>query len=253
MPWENRIPYFGVLNMNTRSLLALLIGLTLLVNAHLRGADTTYLTPAYLPDGIALLPAPPEPGSAEDREDAEMAFRVYSTRTPEQYALGKAEGRLTVFSFAPMIGPWFQEVKLPKTDALFKQVELDARIATSVVKAHFKRIRPCNADPQRFSDPIEPAKTTIKSAGYYTYPSGTTTRSTVYAFLLIELFPEKREALLAKARESGWLRIQGGVHYPLDVFAGRVWGAALSRAFMANPEFQKEFAKVKAEIAAAQW
>ena len=238
--------------MNTRSFFAPLICLTLLVSAHVGAADAKYLTTAYMPDGIALLPAPPEPGSAEDHEDAEMAFRVYSTRTPEQYALGKAEGRLTVFNFARMIGPWFQAEKLPKTEALFKQAELDARIATSAVKAHFKRIRPCNADPQRFSDPIEPAKTTNNSAGYYTYPSGTTTRSTIYALLMIELFPDKRDALMAKARESGWLRVQGGVHYPLDVFAGRVWGQALSYAFLANPEFQKDFAEVKVEIAAAQ-
>lgn len=237
--------------MNTRAFIFSLIYSLCLLAAPLRAAEARYLTSAYIPDGVALLPAPPEPGSAEDHEDLETAYRVYSTRTPEQYALGKAESRLTVFHFARIIGPWFQAEHLPKTDALFKQVELDARIATSRVKAHFKRIRPCNADPTRFSDPIEPAKTDSTMASYYSYPSGTTTRSTVFAFLLIELFPEKPDALLAKARESGWLRIQGGVHYPLDVYAGRVWGAALSRAFLANPDFQKDFAEVKAEIAAA--
>ena len=237
--------------MNTRSFLAPLICLVVLACTQVHGADAKYLTPAYMPDGIAILPAPPETGSAEDREDAEMAFRVYSTRTPAQYTLGKAESKLNVFNFAQMIGPWFQAEKLPKTEALFKQAELDARIGTTLVKTHFKRVRPCNADPLRFSDPIETAKTPNRAASY-TYPSGTTTRSTIYAYLLIEIFPEKRDVLIAKARESGWLRVQGGVHYPLDVFAGRMWGQALTRAFLANPEFQQALTEVKAEIAAAQ-
>jgi acid phosphatase (class A) len=238
--------------MHTRTFLAPLFCLTLLISMQLRAADPKYLTPARVPDGIALLPAPPERGSAEDREDAEMAFRVYSTRTPEQFALGKDENKLNVFKFARFLGPWFQPEKCPKTEALFKQVELEARIATSVVKGHFKRLRPCNAEPERFAEPIEPTKTTNNGTSFYTYPSGTTTRSTIYAFLLVELFPEKRDALLAKARESGWLRVQGGVHYPTDVFAGRVWGQALARAFLASPEFQHDFAEVKAELAAGR-
>jgi len=238
--------------MNKRLLLAPLICLTLLISSQLHAADSKYLTPATAPDGITLLPPPPEPGSAEDREDTEMAFRVYSTRTPEQLALGKEETKLNVFGFARIIGPWFQPAKCPKTEALFKQVEADARAATSVAKSHFKRLRPCNADPARFSDPIEPAKTNNNGTSFYSYPSGTTTRATVYAFLLAELFPTKREALLAKARESGWLRVQGGVHYPLDVFAGRVWGQALARAFLANPDFQHDLAEVKAELTTSQ-
>jgi len=237
--------------MNTQKLLIPLICLSLLIATQLGAAEAKYLTPATMPDGIALLPPPPEPGSAEDREDTEMAFRVYSTRTPEQYALGKEETRLTVFGFARMVGPWFRPDKCPKTEALFKQVEADARVATSGVKAHFKRLRPCNADPERFSNPIEPAKTNNNGTSFYSYPSGTTTRATVYAFLLAELFPAKREALLAKARESGWLRVQGGVHYPLDVFAGRVWGQALARALLASPEFRHDLAEIKAELAAA--
>jgi acid phosphatase (class A) len=238
--------------MKTRLFFAPVICLTLFISAHLYAADTKYLTPTTVPDGTTLLPAPPQAGSAEEREDAEMAFRVYSTRKPEQVALGKAENKFTVFGFAPIAGPWFQPAKCPKTEALFNQVESETRWATAIVKSHFKRLRPCNAEPERFSDPIEPAKTNNNGTSFYSYPSGTTTRGTVYAFLLIELFPEKRDALLAKAREIGWLRIQGGVHYPLDVFAGRVWGQALAHAFLANPQFEHDFAEAKAELAAAQ-
>lgn len=236
--------------MPIRSFVAALICFALLVATPLRSADIKYLTPATVPDGSLLLPAPPEPGSAEEREDSEMAFRVYSTRTPEDVALGKAENRFTVFGFAKIAGPWFRPENCPKTAALFQQVESETRWATTDVKSHFKRPRPCNAEPERFADPIETGKGKSSGPSSYSYPSGTTTRGTVFAFLAIELFPEKRDALIAKARAIGWLRIQGGVHYPLDVYAGRVWGQALARAFLASAEFQHDLAEAKAEIAA---
>ena len=82
--------------------------------------------------------------------------------------------------------------------------------------------------------------------------SGHSTRGTLFALLLAELLPEKRDAILDKGRESGWLRVLGGVHYPTDVFAGRVLGQGLAREFLASPAFQHDFAEVKAELAAAK-
>ena len=56
-------------------------------------------------DAIALLPPPPALRSPEDKVDRETAFRVYSTRTPEEIATAKAEHKVTIFAFAPAIGP----------------------------------------------------------------------------------------------------------------------------------------------------
>jgi acid phosphatase (class A) len=73
----------------------------------------------------------------------------------------------------------------------------------------------------------------------------------VFAALLAELIPEKREALLEKGREIGWLRVIGGVHFPSDVFAGRVLGQALAREFLRSEKFQADLAAAHAELAAA--
>src|SRR4051812_36564539 len=114
-----------------RTLFALLVCCAPIFSAPLCAADNKYLNSAAVPDGAALLPAPPEHGSPEEREDSEMAYRVYSARTPAQVALGKAENRFTVFGFAPIAGPWFRPEKCPKTEALFNQVEAETRWATS--------------------------------------------------------------------------------------------------------------------------
>ena len=197
------------------------------------------------PDSLTLLPPPPPVESVEDRADRETAFRVYSSHTAEESALGKSEENLTIFHLTPSVGSWFHAGKCPKTEALFKQVETESNVVARRGKIQWKRLRPYVAEPARFPDAIE--HETNPSASY---PSGHATRATVYALLLVELFPDQREAILAKGRESGWIRVQGGVHTPLDIYAGRTLGQALAQAFLRSPAFQHDFAEVKAEIAA---
>jgi len=199
------------------------------------------------PDAIALLPPPPPAGSPEDLADREMAFRVFSAHTSEQFAHGVAEQNLNIYQLATVVGPWFQAGKFPKTDALFSQVEAESNAIARRAKVKWNRPRPYIADPARFSDVIEHEKN--PSPGY---PSGHATRGALYSLLLGELFPEQREAILAKGREAGWLRVQGGVHTPIDTYAGRTLGQALAQAFLRSPAFQHDLADVRAEIAAAK-
>lgn len=226
-------------------LLFLALSFLALVAAPLRATETKYL-PAGTPDPIQLLAPPPLAGSPEDRQDIDATYRIYSTATPEQTARGKDEVTLTIFHFAPAIGPWFQPGKFPKTEALFAQVETEMKRVTSVAKKHWQRIRPYHIEPGLFPNAIE-----HEPPSDYSYPSGHSTRGTAYALLLAELFPDKREALLAKGRDTGWLRVLGGVHYPTDIYAGRVLGQALTREFLHSEVFRHDFAAVRAELAAA--
>lgn len=216
------------------------------VAAPLRAAEAKYLSTGAL-DPVALLAPPPAPGSIEDRWELEATQRVYAAATPEQRARGLDEVKLTIFHFAPAIGPWFQPGKFPRTEALFAEVEKEAKAVTSVAKKHWQRIRPYHVAPTRFPQAIEHEERTD-----YSYPSGHSTRGTLFAALLGELMPEHRAALFAKGRETGWLRVLGGVHYPEDVFAGRVLGQALAREFLRSEKFQADLAAARAELEGAQ-
>jgi acid phosphatase (class A) len=55
----------------------------------------------------------------------------------------------------------------------------------------------------------------------YSYPSKTTTEAYVMAERLCEKYPQLREGLYALANKVANSRIQGGVHYPTDVEAGK--------------------------------
>jgi acid phosphatase (class A) len=71
----------------------------------------------------------------------------------------------------------------------------------------------------------------------------------VYSLLLAEMFPEHGDAILAIGRQIGWHRVQLAMHYPTDIYAGRVLGQALVRHLKANHEFRRDFKRAKDEVA----
>jgi acid phosphatase (class A) len=200
-------------------------------------AQESYLASSHL-DGIALLPPPPTEGSSEAAADLATVRAVFHGRTPAQESLATQDAKLSFFLFSPAIGPWFQPGKLPKTEALYLRVRKAIQPAISAPKNHWKRRRPYQVDEQLSLGKPEPS---------YSYPSGHSTCGTVYAAVLAEVFPQKREAILAIGREIGWDRVIIGKHFPTDVFAGRVLGQAIARELLASPAFQRDLAEAKAE------
>lgn len=224
----------------TRALVSTLF-LGLLLTLPLR-AEEKYLAPGQ-PDGIALLAPPPLPDSAEQAADLASARAVFKARTPAEAERAIQDATLSIFSFAPAIGPIFRAGNLPKTEALFESVKTEIKDAINTPKDHWKRSRPYQLDSSlTFGRPEKS----------FSYPSGHSTRGTVQALLLAELFPDKRDAILEVGRNIGWDRVLIGKHFPTDVYAGRVLGKAIVRDLMASPVFQKELAAAKAEIAAAK-
>ena len=221
--------------------LALTLLLLLFVAPPLR-ADSNYLAPGH-PDGIALLAPPPEAGSAEETADLASARAVFKARTPAEYARAAKDGNLSIFNFAPAIGPFFQAGKLPKTEALFMKVRTNIVAAINTPKDHWKRRRPYQLDEQLSLGRPEPS---------YGYPSGHSTRGTVQALLLAELFPEQKAAILEIGRNIGWDRVLIGKHFPTDIYAARVLGQAIVRELLASPAFQHDLAEAKEEVQAAQ-
>ena len=215
------------------------LALLLVCAAPLRAAGPY----AHNLDWQALLPPPPVFHSPEDKADRDEAFAIYQARTPADVERAKAEHTTTVFAFTSAIGREFRHGQYPKLEALSNAVELAAKSSIDGAKEHWRRPRPYQDDPARFSHPGDMEK----GPGY---PSGHSARGTVLALVLAEIFPGQRDAILAKGRLIGWTRIEVGVHTPLDIYAGRVLGQAIFRQLMQDPAFQADLAAAKAEMAA---
>ena len=200
-------------------------------------ADPSYLAPRH-PDGAELLPPPPAAGSVEEAADLASARAVFRARTDSEKQRAMANSTLSFSLFAPAIGADFDLEKLPKTKAMLEKVKKDIQEAIDLPKKHYQRKRPYQLDESLGLGKPEPS---------FSYPSGHSTRGTVYAMLLAELFPDK-DAILTIGRDIGWDRVLIGKHFPTDIYAGRVLARAIVRELKKNPAFSHDFAEAKAEV-----
>ena len=110
-------------------------------------------------------------------------------------------------------------------------------------KSHFKRLRPYQIDDRLVLGPPEPS---------FSYPSGHSTRGTVYSLVIAELFPEKKNAIVEIGRDIGWDRVLIGKHFPTDVYAGRMLGYAIVLKLHSSTLFQHDLEQAMAEIRDAE-
>ncbi len=156
----------------------------------------------------------------------------------EQLAHARVTFRLTVFTFAEAIGTDFTPEKYPKTAALFSRIFSDANTVITGLKNHYKRVRPFEAHPTKVSIYV-PAE-----AGY-SYPSGHSTRSRLFALLLMELDPVHKREIALCAQKVATDRILAGEHYLTDLEAGRKLGKLLYQSLMRDPGFRDSLEVVR--------
>jgi acid phosphatase (class A) len=207
--------------------------------------DGTYLNPDQI-ELSKLLAPPPALGSLKQKADLAHVLKVERERTPEQVERAKGDLTHSVFRFADVLGPSFNEANLPKTAALFKAAGVDAGLVTKPGKMYFNRPRPFVT-----SSEVHPTVPTGRQSYYYSYPSGHATFGYMAAILLAQMVPEKSAEIFARGREYGQNRVVDGVHYPTDIEAGRIDGTLIAESLMQSPKFQSDFAAAKTEVRTA--
>jgi acid phosphatase (class A) len=205
-------------------------------------AETPYITTNRL-DGVSLLPPPPGRGSVEEAADLATVRSVFNGRTDAEKNRAMKDSGLAFSLFEPAIGVTFDLQKLPKTKSLLEKVKKDIGAVIDAPKNHFKRLRPYQIDEHLVLGQPEPS---------FGYPSGHSTRGTVYSLVIAELFSEKKDAILGIGRDIGWDRVVIGKHFPTDIYAGRVLGYAIVRELHASTTFQHDLEQAMAEVRDAE-
>ena len=195
------------------------------------------------PDAATLLAPPPLLDSVEQAADMDEVKTVYHAAGSNDIAAAYSEKKFSVFNFTPAVGVFFTATNLPQTAAFFEKVQLDAETVTDLGKDYFHRPRPFTTDPSLANGKLEKS---------FSYPSGHFTESMVLALVLAELFPDKHDAIIAKARSIGWHRVQIARHYQSDIYAGRVLAQAIVKQLKKSDEFKADCAKAKVEVEAAK-
>lgn len=212
-------------------------------------APAPYVTPEQM-DLLTLLPPAPKPDSDTQKRDLSGVLDVQRHRTVHDVDAAIAEGDASVFHMANVLGPNFRPDKLPKFSAFIERVMKTTSPLYRGVKNFYQRPRPFLASKQVHPIPSlrDGEYDKDKHAYTFSYPSGHSTFGAIYAIILSQMVPEKREALFKRGWEYGQHRIVAGMHYPYDVDVGRIDGTVIAYALMKNPDFQKDFAEAKTEL-----
>jgi acid phosphatase (class A) len=203
------------------------------------GADGAPPSAAHVAlDPIAILGPPPAAGSDDAKADLAIVLWLQRTREPDDVARAQSEVKIGLETFAGALGPGFDAAAHPRTRALIERLHEDAAALVDQAKDHFARPRPFLADAR-----VQPV---VKRDASPSYPSSHGTRGVLYARVLGELAPARRDALLEVGRRVGYDRVLAGVHYPSDVLAGQHLGEALAEAILATPGLRAEIAGIRA-------
>jgi len=231
---------------NFQSVIRSSIFATLLcVASFSRAAEPTYLA-AGQPDATVFLAPPPVPDSAEQAADLAETVAVHQafTGNAKDEEAGWSKKKLLHAMFAGTTNKAdYKEGSLPKAEAFFKHISDETGNVVDTAKEFWKRPRPYTVKPDLLAG---------KKEGSFGYPSGHSTGGMVTALVLAELYPDRAAEILAIGREIGWHRVELGKHYPTDVIAGRVLAMTIVRMMKTNPDFKRDFAAVKNEIAHAK-
>jgi acid phosphatase (class A) len=188
----------------------------------------------------ALLPPPPPRGSLAELADLEALRQAQAWRNGASEAWAKDIDQDSIWKHAPVLGPWFRAERLPKTARFFWKLTVDVHAISEEAKLLYGRPRPPKLDPDlRPCVPLPPNDS---------YPSGHSMQAFVRAGVLAEIFPEHRDALMARAHRAAWARILGGVHFPTDDVAGRLLAEAIVKRLKGQPGFRAEVIACRAEM-----
>jgi acid phosphatase (class A) len=205
-------------------------------------AETPYLTRGEV-DLTRFLVAPPAVDSAAQRVDLDAVLDIQRKRSREEIGEAQADQEVSVFRFADVLGKTFAEERLPKTAALARKACQEASRLTAAAKRFWKRPRPYVTSRE-----VTPVTSNLSEGSY---PSGHATCGYLWAILLADMIPERRDALLARGVRYGHNRVVGGVHYPTDVEAGRLSAAVIAAVMARSPVFRTDFAAARAELRGA--
>jgi acid phosphatase (class A) len=189
---------------------------------------------------ILLAPA----AAHSDKTRAELAelHHLEATRSDAQKVAAMADDKEeSIFIFKQQLGDWFNAQTLPQTAAFGIRVKNDEGINTAPAKTGFARVRPYNLDTTLH--PVCVTKTKDDA-----YPSGHATTGYLMALTLIDMVPEKRDAILTRADDYANNRLVCGVHYRSDIEASKLLAYTIHAVMANKPQYQQELALARAEV-----
>lgn len=194
----------------------------------------------YVPDGqfktVSFNP-PPAPESDAQREDLAVILSWQNKRTEADCAKAGETAKADYDFFWGTNSPFPEPIPGEVKD-FFNRLSSDLEGAVTNMKERYQRPRPYKAYP---GDAVP----CIKKSWGYSYPSGHSTYSRVFADVLTDIVPERKDEFFSRADEIAQDRVIGGVHFPTDIAAGKVFGDLYHSELLKSEAYRKDIEKMK--------
>jgi acid phosphatase (class A) len=210
-----------------------------------------YLQQSDYPNSLALLPPPPAEGSPAEAADRAVNSRILELQNTPRFQLASLDNDLSfpnaAGTFSCALGVPISETDAPYLYQLLRRSLTDAGLATYSAKNHYERTRPFvlnqqpNCAPEREQEMLR---------GDPSYPSGHTSIGWAWALILASIAPDRVDDILARGMAYGESRVFCNVHWPSDIAAGRIVGAAAVAVLHSNEAFRHDLAEARREVAA---
>lgn len=189
---------------------------------------------------VSQFAAPPPADSAQSRGELDELLELQRIRTAAEVEAARADRKTDASRFYAALGVQ-GSAELPRVERLIERAEDDVRLYIRAAKHTFRRLRPGAIEPR-----LEPCIGSVRED--LSYPSGHAAYGYATAYLLIDLAPERREALLARADEFARQRMVCGVHFRSDIEAGRQGAQWLVARMPASQRYADDAAAAETEL-----
>jgi len=185
-----------------------------------------------------LTPPPGQTDQAQKRDESEL-LSLQKSRTSEDCKRAASEVMVSVNSFfGPPYGP-LNSTTAKKLAPFFEQVRNDADYYIQLLKKEYPRQRPL-----LYMKNITPC---VAKEVTGAYPSGHSTIAKLYALILSDLYPNKKEDLLRRADQIALDRVVVGMHHPTDIQTGKKLGEMVYAELKKSKSFSESFSAIKPE------
>lgn len=183
-------------------------------------AGFSFAIPFVEPNVITLknvFPEWPADETLAGQTDLQTVLAVQAVRTLSDIAAARRDATLGPVEWAAeLFGEKFNAARLPVTAALL------ARIRDDFEPYAHKSPYEIRGRPRVRDGRIE----AVLASTLFSYPSARAASAYIAAEVLAQVMLSHHQKLSQHAARSGWLQVVAGVHYPTDLAAGRLLGAA---------------------------
>ena len=211
-----------------------------------------YLALESLPNGVILIPSPPEKDSKAQAYDNEENLKMLALKGSLRWKLAISDANLkfphAAGAFSCALGVEITEQSMPNLYRLLRRSATDAGFSTFMAKKKYQRERPFMINNQPTCDPSKEAH--LRTSG--AYPSGHSAVGWAWALILSEVSPEQSDAILVRGRAFAQSRAVCNVHWQSDIANGSVIGAATYSKLHSSALFQSAIKASKIEVVLAR-